>query len=150
MTVQEMCLYWTFFSGRLRSLVPSPHCVAFPPFLLNNGHISNVSSPAHVPRYYLLFHHWTGTFRIVPVFQEPPKSIAKHSVFPAFCMELGTFSPASPTDVSVLAPGMISVQNKSSFCSFISHFVLFCHPAVVQMFLQLHIFKSQPDEKRHM
>lgn len=76
---------------KLRSAVPSPHCAPFPLFLLSNWHISNVSSPAHVPTYYLLFHHWAGTFRLVPVFQEPPKGTAKHSVFPAFCIEVGTF-----------------------------------------------------------
>lgn len=57
-----------------------------------------------------------------------------------------TFSPASPTDdfvsLSWLLEWSIHVEEKSSFHSVISYFVLFSHPAVLQMFLQLHIFKS--------
>lgn len=63
----------------------SPLCSSF--FLPSEQlDISNVSAPAHAPRYYLLFHHWTVIFRLVPIFQESPKCTATGSVFQLFTM----------------------------------------------------------------
>lgn len=154
-------LVGTYHQQDLRAWCPLPTGLLFS-FLLNNWHLSNVSSPAHVPRYYLLFHHWTVIFRLVPVFQESPKGNAKHSVFPAFCRVVGC-SQRMPFAcfthrglfVSVWAPGTISPCARQKFILFLyvlllNYFFLVLSPVLLQMFLQLHLFKSQPAERRHM